>query len=119
MVMVVFRGVLEVIFWWCGARYERVSRPETWLTVYRAPYIRKLFQPPKRKSGHHELVFLGRDFDSLEMFLIITCLYIFEKLKDILKIMLRDDVNAWNDKEIQITYSRQIFDDEVIFWSKK
>ena len=32
--------------------------------------------------------------------------------------MLRDDVNAWNDKEIQIFYSRQNFDDEVIFWSQ-
>ena len=29
--------------------------------------------------------------------------------------MLRDDVNAWNDKEIQFSYPRQIFDDEVIF----
>ena len=53
------------------------------------------------------------------MFLIITCLYIIENLKDILKIMLRDDVNDGNDKEIQVSYSRQNFDDEVIFWSKK
>ena len=33
--------------------------------------------------------------------------------------VLRDDVNAWNDKKIQIFYSRQVFDDEVIFWPKK
>ena len=33
--------------------------------------------------------------------------------------MLRDDVNTWNDKEIQVFYSRQNFDDDVIFWSEK
>ena len=32
--------------------------------------------------------------------------------------MLRDDVDAWNDKKIQISYSRQNFDDEVIFGRK-
>ena len=32
--------------------------------------------------------------------------------------MLRDDVNVWNDKEIQISYSRQVFDDEVMFGRK-
>ena len=32
--------------------------------------------------------------------------------------MLRDDVNAWNDKEIQFLYWLQIFDDEVIFGRK-
>ena len=56
--------------------------------------------------GQRLSMILGQKFDSLEMFLIITCANILEKLKDILKIMLRDDVDAWNDKEIQILYSR-------------
>ena len=69
--------------------------------------------------GQRLSMILGQNFDSLDMFLIITCLYILENLKDILKIMFRDDANAWNDKEIQISYPRPIFDDEVIFWRKK
>ena len=56
--------------------------------------IRKLFQPSKGPSGPRLSVILGRNFDSLEMFLITTWTEILQKIKDILKIMLRDDVNA-------------------------
>ena len=45
--------------------------------------VRKLFEPAKGKSGDHEKIFLGRNFDSLEMFLIMTCLGIHEKIEDI------------------------------------
>ena len=55
-------------------------------------------------TGRPKSVILGQRIEDLRMFLLIRCANIFEKLEDVLKIMLNNDMNDWNDKEIEFLY---------------